>query len=128
VERAGRRRVLVVDDDADIRFLVRHNLEAHRLFEVVGEAASGEEAVTLAARLQPDAVVLDVAMPAVSGLDALPLIREVVGHKVAVVVLSALDARLTAADAELLGAVYMPKLEMSALPRRLAGLCQQGDR
>ena len=115
-------RVLVVDDDAQIRDLVRYTLEADGRFCVVGEASDGERAIRLAADLQPDAVVLDVAMPLMSGLDALPFIRKVRAG-VAVVFLSALEPRATAAQAEQLGALFIPKLEASALPRRLAALC-----
>ena len=43
---------------------------------VVGEARDGKEAIALAARLQPDVVVIDGAMPLMNGVDALPLIRD----------------------------------------------------
>jgi chemotaxis response regulator CheB len=116
-------RVLVVDDSPQIRDLVRYNLEADGRFDVVGEAEDGERAIRLAAELQPDAVVLDVAMPKMNGLDALPLIRRAVAAEVVAVLLSALDARATSAQAASLGAVFVPKLEASALPRRLAAMC-----
>jgi chemotaxis response regulator CheB len=120
-------RVLVVDDNSHIRDLVRYNLEADGRFEVVGEAGDGERAIRLAADLQPDAVVLDVAMPAMNGLDALPLIRRAVGPDIVAVLLSALDQRTTSAQAANLEAVFIPKLEASALPRRLAALCSSRD-
>ncbi len=68
-------RVLLVDDAADIRRLVRTALRFRGGFEVVGEAASGEEAVELATRTRPDAVVLDLGLPDIAGEDVLTRIR-----------------------------------------------------
>lgn len=118
-------KVLIADDSAPVRDLLRHSLELDGRFSVVAEAEDGERAVRMAADFQPDAVILDIAMPAMNGFDALPLIRKATGQKVVAVVLSALDPRATAAQAEQLGALFIPKLEASALPRRLANLCAQ---
>ena len=71
-------RVLVADDYEDMRQLLSLQLEGSDRYEVVGEAADGAEAVELARTLQPDVVVLDLAMPTMDGLQALPLIREAV--------------------------------------------------
>jgi DNA-binding response OmpR family regulator len=68
-------RVLLVDDAADIRRLVRTALRFRGGFEVIGEAATGEEAVELAAELHPDAVVLDLGLPDIAGEDVLTKIR-----------------------------------------------------
>lgn len=72
----GRIRVLLADDTRDIRRLLRLNLELDGRFEIVGEAADGAEAVALASSLRPDAVVLDLAMPVMDGLQAIPVILE----------------------------------------------------
>jgi two-component system response regulator NreC len=64
----GRISVLIADDHRLFREALRVVLE--RECEVVGEAASGEEAVTLAARTRPNIVLLDVGMPGVGGLNA----------------------------------------------------------
>jgi DNA-binding NarL/FixJ family response regulator len=61
-------RVLVADDHMIVRTGIRHVLESEPGFEVVGEAATGSEALSLAARLQPDVVILDISMPGESGL------------------------------------------------------------
>lgn len=67
-------RVVLVDDVADIRLLLRLTLEDDPRFEIVGEAADGREAVERAAEVMPDVVLLDLMMPVMSGLDAIPLI------------------------------------------------------
>ena len=68
-------RVLIADDHAVVREGIRHVLSSDIGFEVVGEAADGAEAVSLAKTLQPDVVVLDLSMPELSGLDAAARIR-----------------------------------------------------
>lgn len=67
--------VLLVDDSEDIRFLSRLALASDPDFEVSGEAANGTEAIALAAASRPDAIVLDIEMPVMDGLTALPLLR-----------------------------------------------------
>jgi DNA-binding NarL/FixJ family response regulator len=61
-------RVLVADDHTVVRSGIRHVLEGEPGFEVVGEASNGQEALSLAAALHPDIVVLDISMPGESGL------------------------------------------------------------
>jgi NarL family two-component system response regulator LiaR len=69
-------RVLVADDHMVVRSGIRHVLESEAGFEVVGEAASGAEALALAAELHPDVVVLDISMPDESGLQVAARLRE----------------------------------------------------
>ena len=69
-------RVLLVDDHPLTREALSALLEAHE-FDVVGEAADGNEAIVEAERLQPDLVLLDLTMPELDGLGALPGLRQV---------------------------------------------------
>ena len=63
-------RVLLADDHTLFRRGVRTILEQMQGLEVVGEAANGEEAVTQARELVPDAVLMDIQMPVISGIEA----------------------------------------------------------
>jgi len=68
-------RVLIVDDHPLTRDALA-GLLTHHDFSVVGDAASGEDAIELAREVQPDLIVLDLSMPGIGGLGALPLLRE----------------------------------------------------
>lgn len=67
--------VLIVDDVRGLRVLLRLALEESGEFRIVGEAGDGEEAIAKARELQPRLVLLDLAMPRMDGLEALPLLR-----------------------------------------------------
>jgi len=71
-------RVLLADDHAILRSGLRLLLTSQNEFDVVGEASSGIEALSLAEQLQPDLILLDLSMPALGGLDALPTLRKLV--------------------------------------------------
>src|SRR6185503_1559654 len=64
-------RVLITDDHPIFRDGLRRLLESEPGFEVLGEAKDGAEAIRMAQKLRPDIVLLDVAMPRVTGLAAL---------------------------------------------------------
>lgn len=63
-------RTLIADDHPLVRSGLRVLLAAAEDVEVVGEAATGEEAVTLAASLQPEVIVMDLRMPGINGIEA----------------------------------------------------------
>jgi signal transduction histidine kinase len=71
----GTARVVVVDDTPDLRLLLRLTLERDGDISVVGEASDGREGIDAVARLQPELVMLDLAMPVMDGIEALPLIK-----------------------------------------------------
>jgi PAS domain S-box-containing protein len=68
--------IVLVDDAPDVRALLRTRLQLTRQFEVVGEGASGADAIRLVRELRPDVLLLDVSMPGMDGLDALARITE----------------------------------------------------
>jgi DNA-binding NarL/FixJ family response regulator len=68
-------RVLVADDHAIVRTGIRHVLEGEPGFTVVGEAATGPEALALALEHRPDVAVLDISMPGQSGLNVTAELR-----------------------------------------------------
>jgi DNA-binding NarL/FixJ family response regulator len=70
-------RVLIADDDASIRRLLRRLIESHDGWSVCGDAFDGHDAVGKAAQLNPDVIVLDLAMPQMNGLQAA---REISRH------------------------------------------------
>jgi YesN/AraC family two-component response regulator len=97
-------RVVLADDTEDIRLLTRTVLDLDGGFEVVGEAATGAEALALVRELAPDVVVLDLAMPEMDGLQVLPVIREE-SPTTRVVVMSGFERSALGAEAFALGAV-----------------------
>ncbi|HXF70554.1 MAG TPA: response regulator transcription factor [Thermoflexus sp.] len=70
-------RILIADDHAIVRAGIRALLQLHPDFEVVGEAADGHEAILQVRRLQPDVVLMDLAMPGMDGLAATHEIRRI---------------------------------------------------
>ncbi len=115
----GAVRVLVVDDHRAFRLAARAVVGRVDGFVVVAEAASGEEAVELAAREHPALVLMDITMPGIGGVEAARRILAA-DASVRVVLCSTYDrADLPAAVAEL-GAPYVHKEELSpAVLRRL---------
>jgi DNA-binding NarL/FixJ family response regulator len=106
---ANRYRVLLCDDVAMLRELLRYELEEDDDLVVVGEADNGIEGVRLVQELTPDVVVLDLAMPGIDGLEALTQMLEV-DPAPAVLVHSGFDADSMAERVLALGAArYLEK-------------------
>ena len=73
--RATQIRVLIVDDQQMFREGIRHRLSQEPDMKVVGEAASAEEALAMVPETEPDIVVLDIRLPAKSGIEAAKVVR-----------------------------------------------------
>ena len=130
-------RVLLVDDHIVVRAGLKALLESTGRVDVVGEASSGEEAVDKARALEPDVVIMDLAMPGMGGVQATRHITEL-GLETKVLVLTihdedeflvpALDAgaagflNKSVADTDLMGALEALMRGHSYLPRRAAAL------
>jgi len=68
-------RVLLAEDHVVVREGTRELMRRERDMEVVGEAGDGQEATRLAAELQPDVVLMDIAMPKLNGIEATKQIK-----------------------------------------------------
>lgn len=95
-------RTVIVDDTADLRVLLRLALDRGG-FEVVGEAGDGRAGIEAVRDSRPDLVLLDLSMPVMDGLEALPTIRRLV-PKATIVVLSGFGATQMSARAMAAGA------------------------
>lgn len=71
-------KVLICDDHAVVRAGLRLTLEKEKDFEVVGEAENAEQAIAQAVRYHPDLVLMDISMPGLGGLEAIPRLRAAV--------------------------------------------------
>ena len=67
--------ILLVDDHAQVRQILRQIIQSYDDLSIVGEAATGEEAVLLAAKLKPAAVIMDIHLPVLNGIAAATLIK-----------------------------------------------------
>lgn len=104
-----RDRVLVVDDAANLRELLTLLLDTEDDFEVVGTASDGVQASDMAKALSPDIVLLDLAMPVMDGLQALPGLRRTL-PKAVIVIFSGFEQGALVDEALALGAdAYLEK-------------------
>ena len=119
---AGDLRVLLADDRDGVRATLHIALDIEPGFTVVGEAASGAETIRLAGSLAPDLIVLDVAMPGMNGIQALPALRSVAPGAV-IVLLTALDiADVLAGGGDAADGVLDKTRDLSQLADQLTAL------
>ena len=119
-------RILVADDHALMRRMVRHVLEDVEGWLVCGEAATGREAIEMAVRLKPDIVVLDLSMPELNGLEAA---RQILmqAPQTEVLILTMHDAKELMRAALASGArACVLKSDMQHLVTAVRALLQQG--
>jgi DNA-binding NarL/FixJ family response regulator len=69
-------RIFLCEDVLEMRVLVRHGLQEEAGFEIVGEADNGADGVAGVAALRPDVILLDLSMPDMDGMEAIPQIVE----------------------------------------------------
>lgn len=114
----------MADDSTEVIDMLRLAFDLEDDIEVVGTAGNGQEAVTVVTATRPDAIVLDLQMPVLSGLDAIPLIREV-APETYIVVFSSRGVPGVDDEAFRRGAhVYIEKpAEVPAILQLLRSLC-----
>jgi len=112
-------RVVLADDSDDVRDMLRMALDWDDRFEVVGEAANGEEAVRLVSEHKPDAIFLDLVMPVLDGLKAIPRIKTS-SPETKIIVLSVAAAHPSSSEAMELGATAMVQKGGARTTRELA--------
>lgn len=117
-------RVLLVDDEAEFRTVMRAALDNDDRFHVVDEAANGHQAIALAAFHQPDVVLLDLMMPELDGLQAAAKIREEASDAL-IVMLSSRESRAAEKVAVASGVdLFVEKHDVAGVADRLIDLVQ----
>ena len=101
--------VLIVDDQEPFRLAARMVVEVTDGFDVVGEAETGEDAVSMAATLHPDLVLMDVNLPGIDGLEATRRILAAHGPPVVLLLSTYEEAEYAPRAAECGAAAYVPK-------------------
>lgn len=121
-------RVVICDDTAGIRMLLTTMLSAHPGMAVVGEAANGEQAIAMAEELHPDVMLLDISMPIMDGMEALPRILRA-SPSTSVIVLSGFSATEIKDRAQRAGAVeYLEKgIDFEHIIAAVRKHCKDGD-
>jgi len=102
-------RIFLCDDVPELRTLLRYGLEEDPLMEIAGEAGTAAEGIIEVGRLQPDVILLDLSMPGMDGLEAIPHMRAA-APAAAIIVFSGFAADRMRDAALALGAVgYVEK-------------------
>jgi DNA-binding NarL/FixJ family response regulator len=115
-------RVLLCDDAAELRILLRGELEGDPSISVVGEAGDGEGALRLAGETSPDVVVVDLEMPGPAPAELIARLRVTV-PAARLVTFSGHDPAVAVPDAAAHIALHVPKTtELEAVHRAIAGL------
>ncbi len=111
---ADKLKVLVVDDTVVYRKILSDLLAEHPQIEVVGSAANGEMAIAKAKQLQPDLITLDLEMPVMDGLEAIPHLKHIKQNMVILMV----SAHTTAGAMTTMKALQAGALDFIAKPDR----------
>lgn len=121
-------RIVICDDTPGIRMLLTAMLSAQSGIAVVGEAENGRQAVDVASQLRPDVMLLDISMPVMDGMEALPLIRQA-SPTTSVVMLSGFSASEIKDRALSEGAVaYVEKgIDFEVIVATLRQHCKDGN-
>ena len=118
-----RLRVIIADDDPLARRVVRDELQGAGVI-VIAEASDGREAVELARHYHADAVLMDISMPGIGGLEATRLLAEHAPETAVLVFSASADEDVGMLALRLGAAGYLVKdIDLAALPRALRSVC-----
>jgi len=127
-------RVVVADDHPVVRVGVRNILATASEFQIVGESSDGEAALRMVDELSPDLLLLDLAMPKMSGIDVLRAVRQIAPELKTIVLAGTVDRRQTldilqlGAKGILLKDVVADRLTTAALDTAGLALSDAGPR
>jgi len=118
--------ILIVDDHANVRKIIRDFLENESGFEVCGEAVDGYDAIQKAKELNPDLIILDLSMPQMSGIEAARVLKKIL-PQTPIVMLTSHDPSTLGHDTHAAGidAVVAKDGDMSLLMASLQSLLQE---
>ena len=108
-------RILIVDDNASMRHVMRTLLESSSALEICGEAVDGVDAIEKAKQLNPDLILLDLSMPRMNGAEVASVLKPRMPD-VPIILFTAFDEVMDKSLAAALGVdLVLPKIEMTAL-------------
>ena len=118
-------RIMICDDQPAFREVLRAVLELEDGLEVVGEAANGAEAIEGVRHLQPDVLLLDVAMPVMDGIEALPEVVQAAPDTVVVVLTGVTSAQVRQRALDAGASVVLEKgTDLDAMTRCVREVCE----
>ena len=118
--------ILIVDDHANVRKIIRDFLENESGFEVCGEAVDGHDAIQKAKELNPDLIILDLSMPQMNGIEAARVLKKIL-PQTPIVMLTSHDPSTLGYDTHAAGidVVVAKDGDMSLLVASLQSLLQE---
>jgi CheY-like chemotaxis protein len=118
------RRVLIADDNPDVRKMICRIFEPEKAFELCAEAVNGEHAVALARQYLPDLIILDLSMPIMNGMEAARVIHQEMAH-VPIILYTLYSNAIPAAEAAAYGIKrVVPKIEIENLVKHAQAVFQ----
>ena len=117
--------ILIVDDNEQLRRLIRDFLERESGFEVCGEAVDGYDAIEKAEQLKPDLIILDMSMPRMNGIEAAPRLKKIL-PETPIVLFTSYEAILEGLDVYRTGIdLVVPKGDLRLLLDSVQGLLEE---